>query len=151
DRRQRESSLDAQKQILETTQSLLAAQLKERTEQLQFEIALDHLRQRIFEQCDADRSEFLQWMLQEIGQSLKLHYSWIAFHDSEAAISTITAEFNSVEVEPRSMIRRTIEIAKFSPFYLRLSQRQCWICPAIEILPPLYAASSQTQLMVCPI
>ncbi|MBW4525455.1 MAG: response regulator [Phormidium tanganyikae FI6-MK23] len=149
DRRQRESSLDAQRQILETTQSLLCAQLKERTEQLQFAIAVDRLRQWIFNQCDGDRTEFLQWMLQEIGQALKIDYSWIAFHDRAAAISTVVAEFNLAEAEPRSMIRRAIEIAKFSPFYLRLFQRQCWICPAVEILPPLYAASA--QVIVCPI
>lgn len=149
DRRQRESSLDAQKQILETTQSLLCAQLKERSEQLQFVIGMDRLRQRVFDRCDADRSEFLPWMLQEIGRTLKLDYSWIALHDSTSTISTVVAEFNPPEAEPRSMIRRTIEMAKFSEFYLRLFQRQCWICPAVEVLPPLYVAAS--QVIICPI
>ncbi|MBD2081774.1 response regulator [Leptolyngbya sp. FACHB-17] len=149
DRCQRESSLDAQKQILETTQSLLSAQLKERTEQLQFAIAVDRLRQRIFDQCDTDRTEFLQWMLQEIGQTLNLHYSWIAFHDPAATISTIAAEFNAEDAEPRSLLRRTVEIAKFSSFYSRLFQRQCWLCPPLETLPPIYRALA--QVIVCPI
>lgn len=147
DRRQRESSLDAEKQILETTQSLLSAQLKERTEQLQFAITLNHLRQQIFDQCE--RTDFLQWMLKEIGQTLKLEYTWIALHDQESAISTVAAEYNASDAEPRSMIRRTIEIAKFSLFYLRLFQRQCWICPPQEILPQIYQASS--QVIICPL
>ncbi|GAP93655.1 hybrid sensor histidine kinase/response regulator [Leptolyngbya sp. NIES-2104] len=149
DRRQRESSLDAQRQILETTQSLLCAQLKERTEQLQFAIGIDRLRQRVFDRCDADRTEVLSWMLEEIGHTLKLDYSWIALHDPTSTVSTIVAEFNSPEAEPRSLIRRTIELSKFSPFYLRLFQRQCWICPEADILPPLYVA--QSQVIICPI
>ena len=147
DRRQRESSLDAEKQILETTQSLLLAQLKERAEQFQFAIALNHLRQQMLDQCD--RADFLQWMLQKIGQALKLDYVWIALHDQESVISTVVAEFNASDAEPRSMIHCTIEIAKFSPFYLRLFQRQCWICPPPEILPQIYDASS--QVILCPI
>ncbi|MBD1846847.1 response regulator [Cyanobacteria bacterium FACHB-63] len=149
DRCQRESSLDAQKQILETTQSLLSAQLKERTEQLQFAIAVDRLRQHIFDRCDTDQTEFLQWMLQEIGQTLNFHYSWIAFHDPAAMISTIAAEFNAEDTEPRSLLRRMVETAKFSSFYSRLFQRQCWICPPLEILPPIYRALP--QVVVCPI
>ncbi|MBE9011474.1 NAD(P)H-binding protein [Pseudanabaenaceae cyanobacterium LEGE 13415] len=43
----------------------------------------------------------------------------------------------------------TIDIAKFSEFYLRLFQRQCWICPDSVILPPLYRA--EFQVIVCPI
>lgn len=149
DRRQRESSLDAQKQILETTQSLLCAQLKERTEQLQFAIGMDRLRQRVFDRCDADRSEFLPWMLEEVGHTLKLDYCWIALHDPTSTVSTIVAEFNSPDAEVRSLIRRTIDLSKFSQFYLRLFQRQCWICPDVDILPPLYVAPS--QVIVCPI
>ncbi|HTL90153.1 MAG TPA: response regulator, partial [Leptolyngbya sp.] len=134
DRRLRESSLDAQKQILETTQSLLSAQLTERTEQLQFTIALNHLRQRMIEQSEVDRGDFLQWMLREIGQALKLDYVWMALHDQAAGISTVVAEHNASDAEPRSMIRRTIELANFSAFYLRLFQQRCWICPEVEIL-----------------
>ncbi|MGG6268199.1 response regulator [Leptolyngbya sp. AN03gr2] len=149
DRRQRESSLDAQKQILETTQSLLCAQLKERTEQLQFTIRVDRLRQRVFDRCNADQSEFMPWMLQEIGHTLKLDYGWIALHNSDSTISTIVAEFNSPDGEPRSNLRRIVEISKFSEFYLRLFQHQCWICPDSATLPPLYRAES--QVIICPI
>ncbi|BAU15510.1 response regulator receiver modulated PAS/PAC sensor-containing diguanylate cyclase [Leptolyngbya sp. NIES-3755] len=149
DRRQRESSLDAQKQILETTQSLLCAQLKERTEQLQFTIGVDRLRQRVFDRCNADQSEFMPWMLQEIGHTLKLDYGWIALHNSDSTISAIVAEFDSPDLEPRSNLRRTVEIENFSEFYLRLFQRQCWICPDSAILPPLYGAES--QVIICPI
>lgn len=149
DRHQRESDLDAQKQILETTQSLLSAQLKERTEQLQFAIAVDRLRQCIFDRCDTDQPEFLQWMMQEIGQTLNFHYSWIAFHDPTSSVSTISAEFSSEDAEPRSLLRHTFEITKFSAFYLRLFQHQCWIRPALEILPPIYRVLP--QLVICPI
>lgn len=149
DRRQRESSLDAQRKILETTQSLLCAQLKERSEQLQFAIGIDHLRQRVFDRCDVDRTDFLSWMLAEIGRTLKFDYSWIALHDSTSTVSTIVSEFNAPEAEPRSNLRRTIDLAKFSEFYLRLFQRQCWIWPDAAILPPSYVASA--QVIVCPI
>ncbi|MBN8559273.1 MAG: response regulator [Leptolyngbya sp. UWPOB_LEPTO1] len=149
DRRQRESKLDAQRQILEATQSLLTQQLKSRTEQLHFSIAADRLRRHLLEQCHTERSDFLQWMLQEVVTILKAERGWIAFYDSAATVATIIGEFNLQETDVRSRLQETIEIAEFPAFYLQLFRQQCWVCPPPEVIPPVYATAN--PLIVCPI
>lgn len=148
DQRQRESTLDAEKQILEASQSLLTAQLKLRTEQLQFAIAAERLRQRIFQQCSATRADFLQWMVQEIAQTLQVERCWVALYDQAAAVSTLVAVYDDTS-DPQSRLQHTIEIAAFPSFYARLFEQQCWICPPDEIAPPLYA--THAPLLICPI
>ncbi|MCU0550376.1 MAG: response regulator [Leptolyngbya sp. Prado105] len=149
DRRQRESNLDAQKQILEATQALLTTQLKSRTEQLQFSISIDRLRRFLLEECRTDRRDFLSWMLQEISKVLKAEQSWLALHNSAATVSTVIAEFNQPEVGMRSRLQETTQIAESPSFYLRLFRQQCWVCPPIEVIPPLYATLN--PMLVCPI
>lgn len=147
DQRQREFSLGSQKQILEATQSLLSMELKARTEQLQFAIAADHLRNRILDQCYADRADFLQWMVQEIAQTLQANHCWIALHDRTGTVSAVVAEHDAMN--PRLLMQQAIQIAEFPSFYTPLLQQQCWLDPAEEMMPPVYVTAS--RLMVCPI
>ncbi len=156
DRRRIEVSLQQQNQWLEHSQDQLTLQLHQRNEQLQQAISCTQLLQRVLEQtCEtSDRLQILQLTLSELGQTLEADYCWATLHDEAYKRATIVCDHRGQEFETAtSLVGSQIELQDFSRFYLRLFQRDCWVDPSLDLLPPIYQSllDSTTQMLICPI
>lgn len=150
DRRQMERHLKERNQILEHTQNRLVADLHDRTVQLQQAIACTGLLKRVLEQSRTQDHDVLQLTLEEVGRTLDATYCWATLHTEASKIATVSAEYTRPDAEPLLTLGTRIDIERFPSFYLRLFQRQSWINPDAELLPPPYALEVP-QLIVCPI
>ncbi|KAM3115514.1 response regulator [Phormidesmis sp. 146-33] len=155
DRRQQEALLQRENQILERSQDRLTLQLRERNEQLQQALDCTQLVQRVLEQSRSvsDHSQILQLTIEELGRTLKASYCWAALHDEESLTSTIVCESVGAFEFPDSTIGTCIDLEKHFRFYFRLFQRESWLDPSPDLLPPLYRQLQETtsQMLICPI
>jgi PAS domain S-box-containing protein len=154
DRRRHEALLQRENQILERSQDRLTLQLRERNEQLQQAINGTQLMQRVLEQSrfTTDRSQILQLTIDELGRTLKASYCWAALHTD--LTSTIVCESVGDGFElPGLTIGTHIDLEKHPRFYFRLFQRESWLDPSADLLPPLYRQLQETadQMLICPI
>jgi len=155
DRRRVEVSLQQQNQWLEHRYDQLMLQLHQRNEQLQQAISCTQLLQCVLEQTreTPDRLQILQLTLKELGQTLEADYCWATLHDEAYEIATIVCDHSQGVETPTSLVGNQIELQDFSRFYLRLFQRDCWVDPSLDLLPPIYQSllDSTTQMLICPI
>lgn len=155
DRRCAEALLQRQNQILERSQDRLTLQLQERSEQLQQALNGTQLLQQVLKQsCSSgDCSQILQLTLKELGKTLEASYCWAALHDEAYTAATVVCEYADQTNLLPSTVGCQIELSSFSRFYLRLFQRESWLDPSPDILPPVYQIlrGYAEQMLICPI
>lgn len=159
DRRQVEVTLQRSQAVLTAQLNEQASQLQQTLSQLSVGLACVRSLQHIFQQLtdQIDEQSILNTTLDLLGQALAADYCWIALYDSEQAVATVTSH----HVKPQSdaynlAIGTQINLRNYPQFYLPLSQKQCWIAPSVDILPPPYQALQVSQvsdqyLVICPI
>ncbi|MGV0027862.1 hypothetical protein [Phormidesmis priestleyi] len=131
-------------------------QLCERNKQLQQAIDGTQLMQRVLERSGSttDRSQILQLTIDELSRTLEASYCWAALHDEADLTSKIVCESvrNGFKL-PESAIGTRIDLEKHSRFYFRLFQRESWLDPSANLLPPLYRQlqTIASQMLICPI
>jgi PAS domain S-box-containing protein len=156
DRRRHEALLQRQNQILERNQDRLTLQLHERNEQLQQAIDSTQLMQRVLERSSSltNHRQILQLTIEEVRHTLKASYCWAALHNEADLTSKIVCESvrNGFKL-PESTIGTRIDLEKHPRFYFRLFQRDCWIDPSADLLPPPYRQlqTIDSQMLICPI
>ncbi|HEY9667563.1 MAG TPA: ATP-binding protein [Coleofasciculaceae cyanobacterium] len=151
------SDIQQRNLTLELNQVSLIARLQERTVQLQQAIACTQILKRLLTQGDdiEIQNSILERTIQELGRLLDTDYCWVALHDAHQTLATISCEYIAPDElnNYSSALGETIEMQNLPDFYCPLLQRDYWLCPPVDLLPPFYQSllTAKSQLLICPL
>lgn len=151
------SDIQQRNLTLELNQVSLIARLQERTVQLQQAIACTQILKRLLTQGDdvEIQNPILQTTIQELGRLLETDYCWVALYDTYHNLATISCEHIAPDELNKyaSALGETIEMQNLLDFYRPLLQRDYWLSPPVDVLPPFYQSllTAKSQLLICPL
>lgn len=151
------SDIQQRNLTLELNQVSLIARLQERTVQLQQAIACTQILKRLLTQGDdvEIQNPILRTTIQELGRLLEPDYCWVALYDAHHSLATISCEYIAPDElnNYSSALGETIEMQSLPDFYRPLLQRDYWLSPPVDLLPPFYQSllTAKSQLLICPL